>query len=123
MTAPSILCYALLLIVPALALRSAMLCRSCASTPGAKKGYHSRMNLSAPEHWAYAQKLASSRYILAAAVMAVLGIGFMAFMPAADLVSLLFCCGIALGLEFVALLMIMSSIEMGLNSHFKTPAV
>ena len=89
------------------------------SNPGAKKGYHADHIPNTPEAWSYVQKLAGSRYVISSIIMLVFGIGFMLLMPYTDLISLLCCAGIALGLEIVRLLIGMTSVGMALQSHFK----
>lgn len=111
----------ILLIAPALIIRSAMQCKQ-AKALGAKGGFHCPSALSSQNAWDWAQKLASVRLFVAGIVMAVLGVGFMLLMPATDLISLLFCAGIAFGLEIVALLFIMTTIEMSLQNHIKPSA-
>ena len=115
MTLSAIICYAILLIVPALTLLSALRCKK--GVPGAGEGYP--LVPATAEATAYAQKLIGTRYILFSALTLVFGIGFMMMMPYADFVSLLCCAGIALGLQVVVLLVGMTSVGMALQSHFK----
>ena len=119
MTAVSMFCYALLLIAPALTLRSGLHYKRIAATPNAPKAYPSHVAVPSPSGWTYAQNLAAVRLMIAGIVMAVLAIAFMAMMPASDTHSTLICAGIALGIEIVILLCFMTSIEMSLQSRFK----
>ncbi len=117
----SIICYLLLLIAPALTAHCAMQSKT-ASAFGAKNGFQCPTALTSSEAWAQAQKLAGSRLMIGAVLMAVLGIAFMLVMPSADTVSLLMCAGIALGIQIITLLVAMVSIEMGLQSRFAPSA-
>lgn len=117
----SIVCYLLLLIAPALTAYSAMQPKS-ASAFGSKNGFRCPTALTSNEAWAQAQKLASFRLVIGSVLMAVLGIVFMLVMPPADMVSLLMCAGIALGIQIITLLIVMVSIEMGLQSRIKSSA-
>lgn len=119
MTAIAILCYAILLLFPALVLLCGLNYQKSAATPGAKKGYHADGVPNTPDAWRYVQKLAGTRYVIFSVLMLVCGIGFMLLMPYADLVSLLCCAGIALGVEIVVLLIGMTTVGMALQSHFK----
>ena len=119
MTLSAIACYVILLIVPALTLLSALRCKNAA--PGAGEGYP--LVPATAEATAYAQKLISVRYMLLSALTLVCGIGFMLMMPSKDLVSLLCCAGIAVGIQVVVLLVGMTSVGMALQSHFKTSAI
>lgn len=114
----SILCYLFLLIAPALTVRSALQAKSSPAY-GAKNGFQCPTALASSEAWTYAQKLASSRLIIGGVLMAVFGIAFMAAMPYVDTISLLFCVGIAFGIQIIVLQVVMMSIEMGLQSHLK----
>lgn len=114
----SIICYLFLLIAPALTIRAALQAKTNPAF-GAKNGFQCPTALTSKDAWAHAQKVASSRFIIGGVLMAVLGIAFMLMMPSKDTVSLLMCAGIALGLQIIALMVVMMSIEMSLESHFK----
>jgi len=113
----TIVCYLLLLIAPALTILSAMQSKGAAF--GAKNGFKCPTALTAEKAWVHAQKLASSRLIAGGVLMAVLGIAFILALPYPDTVSLLMCTGIALGIQIIALMIVMVSIEMSLQSHMK----
>ena len=115
----TIICYAVLLLVPALTLLSALRCKNAA--PGAGEGYP--LVPATREATAYAQKLIGVRYMLFSILTLVCGIGFMLMMPCEDVISQLFCAGIAVGIQIVVLLVGMTSVGMALQSHFKTSAV
>ena len=119
MTLCTIICYAALLLVPALTLLSSLRCKNNAA--GSGEGYPLVPHTS--EAKAYAQKLIASRYTVFSALTLVCGVGFMLLMPCKDVISLLCCAGIALGLQVVVLLVGMTSVGMALQSHFKTAAV
>ena len=119
MTAAAILCYAILLIVPALTLLSALRCKN--NAPGAGDGYPFVPATDAAH--AYARNLIGTRYILFSALTLVCGIGFMLMMPYADVISLVCCTGIALGIQVVVLLVGMTSVGMALQNHFKVSAI
>ncbi|MBR5561262.1 MAG: SdpI family protein [Clostridia bacterium] len=113
----SIIYYLLLLIAPALTAYYALKSKT-ASAFGAKNGFQCPTALTSNEAWAQAQKLASSRLIIASVLMAAIGIAFMLVMPSEDTVSLLMCAGIAFGIQIITLMVVMVSIEMGLQSRF-----
>ena len=119
MTLSAIVCYAAMLAVPALTLLSALRCKN--SAPGAGEGYPLVPHTA--EASAYVQKLIASRYMLFSILTLVCGIGFMLLMPCEDVISLLCCAGIALGLQIVVLLVGMTSVGMALQSHFKTASL
>lgn len=119
MTISAIACYALLLLVPAATLLSGLKLHKAAAVPGAKGGFTADYIPHTPDAWAYTQKLVGTRYALFSILMLVCGVGFMLMMPYADLVSLLCCAGIALGIEVVVLLVGMTSAGMTLQNHFK----
>ena len=119
MTLTTIVSYLILLLVPALTLLSALRCKN--AVPGAGEGYPLVPNTS--EAKAYSQKLIAVRYMLFSALTLVCGIGFMLLMPCEDMVSLLCCAGIALGIQIVVLLVGMTSVGMALQNHFKTTSL
>lgn len=119
MTISAIACYVILLLVPAATLLSGLKHRQAAAVPGAQGGFTAEYIPHTPDAWSYTQKLVGTRYILFSILMLVCGVGFMLLMPYADLVSLLCCAGIALGIEIVVLLVGMTSAGMTLQSHFK----
>lgn len=123
MTAATILCYAALILVPALTLYSALRFRQAANQPGAKNAYPMDYAPATPDAWNYVQNLAGSRLIIFSILAFVISISFMIVLPIADVVSLLCCAGIALGLEIFILLVGMTSIGMTIQSHFKTTAL
>lgn len=114
----SIICYLLLLIAPALTVRAALNAKS-GPAYGAKNGFACPTALTSSEAWIYAQKLASSQLLIGGVLMAVLGIAFMIAMPYVDTVSLLFCVGIAFGIQIIVLQVAMMSVEMSLQNHLK----
>ncbi|MBR3795125.1 MAG: SdpI family protein [Clostridia bacterium] len=116
----SLICYLFLLIAPALAIRTAIQSKNAAF--GAKNSFKCPSALTSKDAWAHAQKLAASRLVFGGVLMAVLGIAFMLVMAYADTVSLLFCAGIAFGIQIIVLMVVMMSIEMGLQSHLKPSA-
>lgn len=118
----NILCCAIVLIVPALMIRSGLLGAKTASSLGAKHGFRTDTSLSSDEAWKHAQKLVGVRYPLFGVLLAIVCVAFIIFMPLDNLLKLAIFTGIVFGFEIVVLLVVMMTIEMSLQSRFKNTA-
>lgn len=114
-----ILCCILLLITPALIIRSGLLSAKAASSFGAAHGYRSDASLSSPEAWAHAQKIVGTRYPIVGVLLAIVSLYFMICAPVTNALSLFIFWSIIFGFEIVILLCAMVSIELSLQSRFK----
>lgn len=114
-----VFCCILLLITPALIVRSGLLSAKAASSFGAAHGYRSDASISSPEAWAYAQKIVSVRYPIVGILLAIVSLYFMICAPASNALTLAIFWGIIFGFEIVVLLCAMVSIEISLQSRFK----
>lgn len=112
-----VICCALLLITPALIIRSGLLSARSASSFGASHGYRSNTSLSSPEAWTIAQKLVSVRYPIIGILLAMASLGFLLAMPITNTLTLAIIWAIAFGFEIVILLSAMVSVEISLQNQ------